>query len=136
MPALTTTEWRVEEANTAYAHAACSALRQGVISNIRLHRNLDHGSEASTNRGDRLQTPWLSAFFLLHCGDRVGDAWRLGAGDPLISTRWLLGITFSALLVPCLAFSWIYRARFHIEAFGYHLCGGALYRGAMTMSRP
>jgi hypothetical protein len=67
----------------------------------------------------RLQTPWLSALFLRYCGDRVGNAWRLGAGDPLISTRWLLGLTSSALLLPCLAFSWIYRVRFHTNFIGY-----------------
>jgi hypothetical protein len=72
-------------------------------------------------RGDRIQTPWLSAFFLPYCGDRVGNAWRLGAGDPLISTRLLLGLTFSALLVPCLAFSLIYRARFLTNFIGYSI---------------
>jgi hypothetical protein len=88
------------------------ASRQGVIAT-------SDSTENVIMEVKRLQTPWLSALLLRYCGDRVGNVWRLGAGDPLISTRSLLGLTSSALLLPCLAFSSIYRARFHINFIEY-----------------
>jgi hypothetical protein len=116
MSALTATKWRVEEANTAYAHAASSGFSLRRHSNIRLHRKRDHGSEASPNP---MVVRITSTILWRPRGKCVGNVWRLGAGDPLISTRSLLGLTSSALLLPCLAFSSIYRARFHINFIGY-----------------